>query len=141
MAGEGFHGTLRPYQNVGLGLASADAHGSVSGALLADDMGLGKTVQLIAYLVDRSDQADGAALIVAPTSVLGNWEREVHRFAPDLDVHIHHGPDRTSQGRGSDPARRGADLVRAAGARPQAADRVDRGARWCSTRPRPSRTR
>ena len=93
---EGFHGTLRPYQNVGLGwLLRMRSLGL--GALLADDMGLGKTVQLIAYLVDRSDQADGAALIVAPTSVLGNWEREVHRFAPDLDVHIHHGPDRTSK--------------------------------------------
>jgi SNF2 family DNA or RNA helicase len=95
VAKEGFHGTLRPYQNVGLGwLLRMRALGL--GALLADDMGLGKTVQLIAYLVDRSDQIDGPALIVAPTSVLGNWEREVHRFAPDLKVHIHHGPDRTS---------------------------------------------
>ena len=32
---------------------------------------------------------------MCPTSVLGNWQRELHRFAPDLDVHIHHGPDRT----------------------------------------------
>ena len=96
VAGEGFHGTLRPYQNVGLGWLLRMRRLGL-GALLADDMGLGKTVQLIAYLVDRSDQADGAALIVAPTSVLGNWEREVHRFAPDLDVHIHHGPDRTSK--------------------------------------------
>ncbi len=94
VAREGFHGTLRPYQNVGLGwLLKMRALGL--GALLADDMGLGKTVQLIAYLVDRSDELDGPALIVAPTSVLGNWEREVHRFAPDLSVHIHHGPDRT----------------------------------------------
>src|SRR5262249_18058113 len=65
------------------------------GALLADDMGLGKTVQVIAYLVDHSDGDDRPVLIVAPTSVLGNWERELHRFAPGLDVHIHHGPDRT----------------------------------------------
>src|SRR6185437_6616179 len=65
------------------------------GALLADDMGLGKTVQLIAYLLERSDQADSPALIVCPASVLGNWRRELGRFAPDLSVHLHHGPDRT----------------------------------------------
>ena len=65
------------------------------GALLADDMGLGKTVQLIAYLLERSDQADAPALIVCPASVLGNWRRELRRFAPDLSVHLHHGPDRT----------------------------------------------
>ncbi len=94
-APEGFQGTLRPYQHVGLGWLQKMRKLGM-GALLADDMGLGKTVQLIAYLVDRSDDFAGSALIVAPTSVLGNWEREVHRFAPDLDVHIHHGPDRTS---------------------------------------------
>ena len=58
-------------------------------------MGLGKTVQLIAYLLDHSDGLEQPALIVCPTSVLGNWQRELHRFAPALAVHIHHGPDRT----------------------------------------------
>jgi SNF2 family DNA or RNA helicase len=58
-------------------------------------MGLGKTVQLIAYLLDRSDGVDSPALIVCPASVLGNWQRELHRFAPGLSSHIHHGPDRT----------------------------------------------
>jgi SNF2-related domain/SNF2 Helicase protein/Helicase conserved C-terminal domain len=89
-----FHGELRPYQKVGLGwLVRLRRLGL--GALLADDMGLGKTVQLIAYLVDREDADDHPALIVCPTSVLGNWEREIHRFAPGLSVHIHHGPERT----------------------------------------------
>ncbi len=100
-AEEGFEGTLRPYQKVGLGWLLRMRELGL-GALLADDMGLGKTVQLIAYLVDRRDGGGGAALIVAPTSVLGNWEREVKRFAPDLNVLIHHGPDRTG---------RAADLV------------------------------
>ena len=93
-AAEGFHGQLRPYQEVGLGWLLR-MRGLGLGALLADDMGLGKTVQVIAYLVDRSDDDGRSTLIVAPTSVLGNWERELHRFAPGLSVHVHHGPDRT----------------------------------------------
>jgi hypothetical protein len=92
--GEGFHGVLRPYQESGLGWLVGMRRLGL-GALLADDMGLGKTVQLIAYLLERSDQADSPALIVCPASVLGNWRRELGRFAPDLSVHLHHGPDRT----------------------------------------------
>ncbi len=54
------------------------------GACLADDMGLGKTVQLLALLLTRKDE--GAALVVAPTSVCSNWAREAARFAPELKV-------------------------------------------------------
>jgi SNF2 domain-containing protein/helicase-like protein/SNF2 helicase protein len=89
-----FHGVLRPYQHSGLGWLVGMRRLGL-GALLADDMGLGKTVQLIAYLLDRSDRVDSPALIVCPASVLGNWQRELHRFAPGLSCHIHHGPDRT----------------------------------------------
>ena len=92
----GFHGTLRPYQRIGLGwLVRMRELGM--GALLADDMGLGKTVQLIAYLLDRSDGDERPVLIVAPTSVLGNWQRELQRFAPEIRSRIHHGPERTSR--------------------------------------------
>jgi hypothetical protein len=91
---DGFHGVLRPYQESGLGWLLGMRRLGM-GALLADDMGLGKTVQLIAYLLDVSDQSSEPALIVCPASVLGNWQRELHRFAPGLDTHIHHGPDRT----------------------------------------------
>jgi SNF2-related domain/SNF2 Helicase protein/Helicase conserved C-terminal domain len=94
--GPGFHGTLRPYQRVGLGWLLRLRRLRL-GALLADDMGLGKTVQVIAYLLDRSDDDSRPTLIVAPTSVLGNWERELGRFAPGLSVRLHHGPDRTTQ--------------------------------------------
>jgi hypothetical protein len=90
----GFHGVLRPCQESGLGWLLG-MRGLGMGALLADDMGLGKTVQLIAYLLDRSDQSNEPALIVCPASVLGNWQRELHRFAPGIETHIHHGPDRT----------------------------------------------
>ena len=67
------------------------------GACLADDMGLGKTLQTIARLVQ--ERADGVApeptLLVVPTSVIGNWQKEVQKFAPHLSVQVHHGPERT----------------------------------------------
>jgi SNF2 domain-containing protein/helicase-like protein/SNF2 helicase protein len=88
-----FEGELRPYQKVGLGWLTRTRRLGL-GALLADDMGLGKTVQVIAYLLDHDDDLHRPALIVCPTSVLGNWQRELRRFAPELSVHIHHGPDR-----------------------------------------------
>lgn len=63
---------------------------------LADDMGLGKTMQVIAQLVRERAGGNPPAptLLVAPTSVLGNWQREVERFAPQLRTHLHHGPAR-----------------------------------------------
>jgi hypothetical protein len=88
-----FEGELRPYQKVGLGWLTRTRRLGL-GALLADDMGLGKTVQVIAYLLDHDDELRRPALIVCPTSVLGNWQRELRRFAPEISVHIHHGPDR-----------------------------------------------
>ena len=88
---DGFGGELRPYQERGVGwLAFLGRLGL--GACLADDMGLGKTAQLIATLL--VDRADGPTLVVCPVSVLGNWARELERFAPDLGVEVHHGPDR-----------------------------------------------
>jgi hypothetical protein len=90
------HATLRPYQARGLSwLSNMSSLGL--GACLADDMGLGKTIQLIAYLLHKRQQAphdERPALLVAPTSVLGNWEREVQRFAPSLVVAPHYGGER-----------------------------------------------
>ncbi|MDY7109560.1 MAG: DEAD/DEAH box helicase [Planctomycetota bacterium] len=93
----GFQGKLRPYQEVGLSwLAFLDRFGL--GACLADDMGLGKTIQLIALLQAERERGDGArlgpTLLIVPTSVIANWQRELARFSPELTVHIHHGPDR-----------------------------------------------
>ncbi len=90
-----FRGTLRPYQE--RGLAWLDFLRRVGGgACLADDMGLGKTIQALAlFLRHQGVDTDGKpSLLVAPTSVLGNWERETARFAPSLKVLLHHGPDR-----------------------------------------------
>ncbi len=94
---ERFQGTLRPYQQQGLSwLAFLDRFGL--GGCLADDMGLGKTVQLIALLQYERQKAAGKVvgptLLVCPMSVVGNWNRELHRFAPELVVHIHHGLER-----------------------------------------------
>lgn len=89
-------GTLRPYQQRGLHwLVTMSSLGL--GACLADDMGLGKTIQLLALLLRRLEEAPGEtrpALLVAPTSVIGNWEREVTRFAPALTVVPHYGAGR-----------------------------------------------
>ncbi|HEX4353840.1 MAG TPA: DEAD/DEAH box helicase, partial [Polyangiales bacterium] len=87
---------LRPYQT--RGLAWLNTHASLGlGACLADDMGLGKTIQLLAFLLRRSEIAPDdrrPALLVAPTSVVGNWEREAERFAPSLIVSRHYGSER-----------------------------------------------
>ena len=62
------------------------------GACLADDMGLGKTLQIITFLswVYKKDK-NAVALLIVPASLLGNWEKEVEKFAPDLPFRIMHG--------------------------------------------------
>lgn len=92
-----FLGELRPYQQRG----HAWMYYLVDqgfGACLADDMGLGKTVQAIAVMLDwrRKPGKHRAMLIVCPVSVLGNWRRELHRFAPGLRVALHHGKGRAA---------------------------------------------
>ena len=90
-----FHGTLRPYQSVGLSwLAFLRQWGL--GACLADDMGLGKTIEVIALLLHERATGDGKrpALLICPTSVVGNWQRELTRFAPDLRTLAYHGTAR-----------------------------------------------
>jgi len=96
-APDSFQGTLRHYQSAGLSwLAFLRQWGL--GACLADDMGLGKTPTTIALLLaERAQHASRKqkpALVICPTSVVSNWERELARFAPDLRVHIHHGATR-----------------------------------------------
>ena len=75
---------LRDYQLEGFTWLSRLANLQM-GACLADDMGLGKTVQTVAVMLEQ--QAAGACLVVAPTSVCHNWENELARFAPTLNVH------------------------------------------------------
>jgi SNF2 family DNA or RNA helicase len=92
---DGFGATLRPYQQRGLSwLAFLSSLGL--GACLADDMGLGKTVQLLALeSAERAESPDaGPTLLVCPMSLVGNWQREAAKFAPDLRVYAHHGRER-----------------------------------------------
>ncbi len=94
-APDSFRGALRPYQSAGLSwLAFLRQWGL--GACLADDMGLGKTPTTIALLLAEHAQQRQRkpALVICPTSVVSNWERELARFAPDLRVHVHHGAAR-----------------------------------------------
>ncbi|MCF3170032.1 DEAD/DEAH box helicase [Streptomyces violaceoruber] len=88
----GLDATLRDYQL--RGLAWLDRMTSLGlGGCLADDMGLGKTITLIALHLHRAHPSP--TLVVCPASLLGNWHREINRFAPGVPVRRFHGADRT----------------------------------------------
>lgn len=88
---DGVRATLRPYQQRGLDwLAFMSRLGL--GAVLADDMGLGKTLQVLTLLAHENSATP--TLLVAPMSVVGNWQREAAKFTPALRVLVHHGPTR-----------------------------------------------
>lgn len=89
----GFGADLRDYQREGVRWLLRLAHWA-PGACLADDMGLGKTVQALAVLQARA--ALGPQLVIAPTSVVGNWQREAARFTPALEVRIYSAGDRSA---------------------------------------------
>ena len=82
---------LRPYQQQGFEWL-VFMRDQQFGAVLADDMGLGKTVQLISYFLHLYEvmREKKPTLIICPTSVLGNWQKELARFAPSLKVHTHY---------------------------------------------------
>jgi len=100
---------LRDYQLTGFRwLAGLTSRGL--GACLADDMGLGKTLTLIALHLHRQQTPEtaGPTLVVCPASLLGNWRREIERFAPGTGVLVHHGPKRRPPGETVTP---GGDIV------------------------------
>ncbi|MEV7614306.1 SNF2-related protein, partial [Streptomyces sp. NPDC089799] len=91
----GLKAALRDYQ--ARGLAWLDRMTSLGlGGCLADDMGLGKTVTLIALHLHRNHAAP--TLVVCPASLLGNWQREIEKFAPGVPVRRYHGAGRTLSG-------------------------------------------
>jgi len=87
---------FRPYQHRGYSWLYKN-HRLGFGSILADDMGLGKTLQVIGFLTKLEQDGELAkkgALVVVPTPLLSNWQRECEKFAPGLRVHIFHGPNR-----------------------------------------------
>ncbi|MFD4314786.1 DEAD/DEAH box helicase [Streptomyces sp. NPDC058548] len=91
----GLAATLRAYQERALAWL-AHTGGTGFGAVLADDMGLGKTLTAIAYTLHRYENGRrGPVLVVCPSSLVTNWEREFRRFAPQLDVTVYHGTRRS----------------------------------------------
>jgi superfamily II DNA or RNA helicase len=86
---------LRGYQKEGLNWLQFMSH-NYFGGILADDMGLGKTIQTISHILKEKEagRAKGPILIIAPTSLMGNWESELTKFSPSLSYLTLQGPDR-----------------------------------------------
>lgn len=95
---KGLNAELRPYQLQGLAWLQFLREYSMGG-ILADDMGLGKTLQTLAHLLLEKNEgrADLPSLVIAPTSVIGNWQAEAAKFTPSLKVVTLHGKDRKAQ--------------------------------------------
>lgn len=97
-APEGLQVQLRDYQQRGLSWLDFLQQYEFGG-ILADDMGLGKTLQTLA-LVQRMKENNlllQPVLVLAPTSLMGNWVNEAQQFTPDLEVCLIHGPDRAAK--------------------------------------------
>lgn len=93
---EGINASLRPYQERGYAWMYRNMRIGF-GSIMADDMGLGKTLQVITLLQKIKEEGGlekKKVLIVAPTSLLTNWQAEVERFAPTLSVSVYHGTGR-----------------------------------------------
>jgi len=91
---QAFHGTLRPYQVRGYSWLSFFRKWGL-GACLADDMGLGKTIQALALIQKEWESGERRpVLLICPTSVVNNWQKEASRFTPELPVMVHHGIER-----------------------------------------------
>ena len=91
---ENLTGELRDYQRAGYNWLNFLREFNFGGCL-ADDMGLGKTVQTLALLQNEVNNKKVPNLIVAPTSVLFNWQREIEKFTPELDYILHYGTKRS----------------------------------------------
>jgi SNF2 family DNA or RNA helicase len=87
------NGTLRPYQRRGYSWLRFLQRWGL-GACLADDMGLGKTIQALALMSHEYRENQRPILLLCPTSVVGNWQKEAGKFAPQLPLLVHHGTAR-----------------------------------------------
>jgi SNF2 family DNA or RNA helicase/uncharacterized Zn finger protein len=93
---QGLQATLRPYQKRGFNWMYKNARLGF-GSVLADDMGLGKTLQVITTILKFKEEGrlEHPALVVAPATLLANWEKEIRKFAPTLTDLIYHGSGRS----------------------------------------------
>ncbi|RLV61396.1 helicase [Parashewanella curva] len=92
---ESMNATLREYQHEGLNwLCFLKEYGF--GGILADDMGLGKTLQTLAFIAKQQELGlnQKGSLIICPTSLVGNWHKELQKFTPKLNVAVSHGVKR-----------------------------------------------
>lgn len=124
-------GTLRDYQKRGVAwLAYLERLGL--NPCLADDMGLGKTLEVIAHLVRERTEVEKTppTLVIAPTSVLSNWRKEIERFAPHLRAVIHHGADRPKDERAFQAAYRESEVVITSFALARLDDKLLRSFSW-----------
>ena len=92
---ESLKGVLRPYQERGFKWLYTNIKKGF-GCCMADDMGLGKTIQVISFILKQkeTDSLKHPALVVCPTTLLGNWVKEIKNFAPSLNTSVYHGIDR-----------------------------------------------
>ena len=92
---ESLKGVLRPYQERGFKWLHTNIKKGF-GCCMADDMGLGKTIQVISFILNQKESGDlkNPALVVCPTTLLGNWVKEIKNFAPSLKTSVYHGIER-----------------------------------------------
>lgn len=92
---ENLNATLRPYQERGFMWLYSNSRKNF-GSCMADDMGLGKTIQVITLLLQHKNENKKSkpSLVICPTTLIGNWEKECHKFAPSLNLNIYHGTER-----------------------------------------------
>jgi SNF2 family DNA or RNA helicase len=91
----GLHGELRPYQLGGLKWLYTNTTKGF-GSCIADDMGLGKTIQVISLILKLKEEnkLKAPVLVICPTTLMGNWIKELNMFAPELKASAYHGPER-----------------------------------------------
>ena len=89
------NGELRPYQQIGLKWLWTNVSKGF-GACMADDMGLGKTIQVISLILKLKEEKSltKPVLVICPTTLMGNWMKELQMFAPSLDAVVYHGAER-----------------------------------------------
>lgn len=92
---EDLKGELRPYQQTGLKWLWTNISKGF-GCCMADDMGLGKTIQVISLILKmkQDGKLKKPVLVVCPTTLMGNWMKELEMFAPNLKAAIYHGAER-----------------------------------------------